>query len=388
MEPFFTIDRRALLSALGVAIKIVEAKNTIPVLSCFLLQYKGSSLTIKSTDLDFEIVVSADVNDGSDESMTIAAPAHRLHDIVKVCDSNEIRFEEKDEGSVQPVLVVSFQGGPTFRLQTLPAEDFPEGPDRTKIVGDPVWFRNGRLPILFKRLLPSVSTEETRYYLNGIYFHNYDDGYKLASTNGHMLTVCSQPGEERLPEAARGFILPRKAADVMRSLAKGDVSLAFGSTAFVSKFDGITVSGKLIDATYPDYERVIPQDTPGVTTFNAGAICKAVQQVSAIANERKRAIEIRHIKGELEISMKDPDAGSGTITLPVMSTDVPDDFKTGFNSSYLQTMLAGIGGTITVSGIAQTGDGQLSMAKKSAGPMLFKADDWPNTIRVLMPMRV
>jgi DNA polymerase-3 subunit beta len=369
-----TIERAALMSSLGHAQSVVERRNTIPILSNVLLAASGGQLKLTATDLDMDVVegVSAEV----EQEGTTTAPAHTLYDIVrKLPDGSQVEISlAADQGRV------SLRAGRSrFALSCLPREDFPvlaEGdlPHRFVLAADEV-----------KRVIDktrfAISTEETRYYLNGIYLHAAEnDGVKVlraVATDGHRLALVDMP----LPEGAAdmpGVIVPRKAVSELRKLVDdvdGEVTIGLSDTKIRFAFDDLVLTSKLIDGTFPDYERVIPRGNDKVLEVDSKLLAEAVDRVSTISTEKSRAIKLGIEGDRLVLSANSPDAGSATEELSISYQG--ESLEIGFNSRYLLDVLSLI-----------EGDNARFLMADAGAPTLVNDSQDEGALFVVMPMRV
>ena len=287
----FTIERAHLLKTLSHVQSIVEKRNTIPVLSNVRIETMGDGISFKATDMDTEITEIADAK--ITEAGATTAPAHMLYDIVrKLSDGSQVELIYPDD---KGQLTIS-SARSKFSLSTIPVEDFPV------ISGDklPISFvmAKDELKDVIDRTQFAVSTEETRYYLNGLYVHAKKEGssevLRVVATDGHRLACVETP----LPKGAedlKGVIIPRKTVGEIRKLL--DDSSIENVTVEISEnkvrfcVTDITLTSKLIDGTYPDYERVIPTDNDKSLELNVKDLASAVDRVSVVA-ERTRAIKM------------------------------------------------------------------------------------------------
>jgi DNA polymerase-3 subunit beta len=369
-----TIDRAALLKALAHVQSVVERRNTIPILSNVLLQAGKGKLSLSATDMDLAVVETVPANAGKAGSTT--APAHTLYDIVrKLPDGSEVELEAVPD-KAQLVLRA---GRSRFTLACLPVEDFPVMSD-----GDlPHSFSlaAGDLKALIDRTRFAISTEETRYYLNGIYLHaTTADGAAVlrgVATDGHRLARV----QLALPEGAAkmpGVIVPRKTVGEIRKLLDehdGTVEISLSETKIRFAVGPITLTSKLIDGTFPEYERVIPQNNDKIMEVRCKEFAQAVDRVSTISTEKSRAIKLAMSKGALTLSATSPEAGSATEEIEVSYSAAP--IEIGFNSRYLLDITEQMSG----------GDAQFAMADAGSPTIVRDVAD-ASALYVLMPMRV
>jgi DNA polymerase-3 subunit beta len=372
-----TLERSALLKSLNHVQSVVERRNTIPILSNVLLDASNGRLALTATDLDIEIVESlaADVT----RPGATTASAHMLYDIVrKLPDGAQVQIELlADSGRI-----TLSAGRSRFQLGALPREDFPA-------------MTAGNLPHSFavpagdlKRLIDktrfAISNEETRYYLNGIYLHaaKSKDAVTLraVATDGHRLARFDLPapaGAEAMP----GVIVPRKTVQEVRKLiddADGEVEIAVSDTKIRFAFGDAVVTSKLIDGTFPDYQRVIPTGNDKPLFVDRAAFQEAVDRVSTVASDRTRAVKMSIEDGKLTLNVVNPEQGSASEEL--VADFSGEGFDIGFNARYLMDIAAALNGDQAQFLFADAGSPTIV---RDAGE---KAD--AATLYVIMPMRV
>ncbi|HLI10067.1 MAG TPA: DNA polymerase III subunit beta [Alphaproteobacteria bacterium] len=369
-----TIERAALLRALAHVQSVVERRNTIPILANVLLEAKAGALALTATDMDLEIIERVPCEIGKEGAIT--APAHTFYDIVrKLPEGAQVELGTNTERSQLLIRC----GRSQFTLATLPAEDFPvmtggELPNEFGLAAN-------ELRMLVDRTSFAISTEETRYYLNGIFLHAAVQGkvklLRAAATDGHRLArveMALPAGAEGMP----GVILPRKTVAEMRKLIEGSeapVQIALSETRVRFGFDDIILTSKLIDGTFPDYERVIPQNNDKVMEVGRQEFAEAVDRVSTISTEKSRAVKLSLADGVLTLSASSPEAGSATEELEVKYT--AGALEIGFNSRYLLDIARQI-----------EGEGAQFAMSDAASPTVVRDVADSSALYVLMPMRV
>lgn len=367
------IERAALLAALGHVQNVVERRTTVPILSNVLIEARDGSVSFAATDLDIEIIDGA--NADVEVTGAITAPAHTLYEIArKLPEGSEVRLETASDGGR---LLINC-GRSRYYLPILPSADFPSlghGEFASSFE-----IEKTALARLIDRTKFAISTEETRYYLNGIYFHGATGAsgpcLRAVATDGHRLALSDYP----LPEGANdiaGVIIPRKTINELRRLIESDedvVEVSVSEAKIRFSIGRATLTSKVIDGTFPDYERVIPRENPHKLILNNTEFSKAVDRVATMAVERLRPIKLGLDKDVLTLSFSNPETGEASEELEV-SFDAPQ-MEIGFNAKYL----------LDISNqIAAEAEYHF---RDSASPTLVKDATDPNSLFVLMPLRV
>jgi DNA polymerase III subunit beta len=368
------IERGELLRALGHVTSVVERRTTIPILSNVLLRVREGTLEFKATDLEREVIesVAADVQ----QPGAVTVPAHMLHDIVrKLPDGSQIDVR-KDAEKERLTLAA---GHARFALQTLPPEDFPD--IGVGDMGQEFELAASDLKRLIDKTRFAISTEETRYYLNGIYLHTAQSGNKATlravATDGHRLAQVELP----LPKGAEGMpgvIIPRKTVHELNRLiedSSASVKVAVSPAKVRFEIGSVTLTSKLIDGTFPDYGRVIPQGNDKEMTVLNAEFIGAVDRVSTIASERGRAVKLNIKPDKLVLSVNNPEGGSATEEIGVEYAAQP--LEIGFNARYL----------LDIAGQLEGERAKFKLADPGSPTMVNDPGD-ETALYVLMPMRV
>ena len=370
-----TLSRDSLSPALAALSHVVERRNTIPVLSNILLRAEGPSLTLRATDLDIEAQSALPAEVAAPGAITV--PAHTLADIVRKLPAGAQITLEQDAKATS---LTAKSGRSRFVMHTLPESDFPditagELPHRfvmpAKTVVD-----------LIDKVSFAISSEETRYYLNGIYLHVAEiEGaprMRAVATDGHRLSRLELPAPEG-SVGMPGVIVPRKAVTEIARLAKdaeGDLTIELSATKIRVTSSETSLTSKLIDGTFPDYERVIPRSNDKLATLAAEDFAKAIDRVATISSERGRAVKLSLSDAGLALSVTNPDSGEAREELEADYDGDPIDM--GFNARYLLDVLGVVGG----------GDTVLMKLADPGSPALFQRSEGDALLVVLMPMRV
>ena len=369
-----TLERSNLLKSLNHVHRVVERRNTIPILSNVLLTATGGSLEMKATDLDLEVTEATAAN--VEQAGATTVPAHLLYDIVrKLPDGAEVMLKVDENGNAMSVM----SGRSSFRLQCLPQADFPELSAGT--FSHIFRMDAEALKGLIEKTQFAISTEETRYYLNGIYFHTHEEGGKLTlrsvATDGHRLAraeIEAPAGSEGMP----GIIIPRKTVSELQKLVDAPdvkVTTELSDTKIRFTIGSVVLTSKLIDGTFPDYQRVIPTGNDKKLVIDRQSFAQAVDRVSTISSDRGRAVKLSIAPGQITLTVNNPDSGSATEEVAVDYDSDPIDI--GFNAKYLLDVAAQL-----------TGNEALFMLADAGSPTLIHDPADEHALYVLMPMRV
>ena len=366
-----TIERAILLKALSHIQSVVERRNTIPILSNVLIEASEGGLRLMATDLDLQVVETIEAQVETPGATTVAA--HTLFDIArKMAEGSQVQLTAA-EGKMQVVA-----GRARFNLQTLPREDFPviaegELPTRFDLPAE-------TLKQIIDKTRFAISTEETRYYLNGIFLHVSDDAtpvLKAAATDGHRLarvTVARPEGAEGMPDV----IIPRKCVGELRKLldeVDGSVEVSLSPTKIRFGLGTAILTSKLIDGTFPDYSRVIPTGNDKLLKIDPRSFEDGVDRVATIASEKTRAVKMTLDRDKITLSVTSPENGTAAEEVSGDYTALP--FDIGFNARYLLDILGQIDGDTVEVHLAD-----------AAAPTLIRENEHAPALYVLMPMRV
>ena len=371
------IERATLLRCLSHVQSVVERRNTIPILSNVLIEADASGLVkVMATDLDLQVTESMKAN-SVETAGAITVSAHLLFDIArKLPDGSEVSLEAADNRMAVRA------GRSRFQLPTLPRDDFP-----VIVEGDlPTSFELPAklLAEMIDRTRFAISTEETRYYLNGIFLHVSDDEkpvLKAAATDGHRLarfTIDRPEGAEGMPDV----IIPRKAVGELRKLleeaADGNVQIDLSPSKIrftLGGEGGVVLTSKLIDGTFPDYNRVIPTGNDKLLKVDPKAFFAGVDRVATIATEKTRAVKMGLEADKVTLTVTSPD--NGNASEEVSGEYSSEALEIGFNAAYLKDVLSQIDSDLVELHFADAG-----------APTLIRQNENSPALYVLMPMRV
>ncbi len=372
----FKVDRATLLKALAHVQSVVERRNTIPILANVMIAVRDGKLTLTATDM--EIAIVEDVAADSSRNGACTAPAATLYEIVRKLPDGAL-VELDCPGGDAPLALRA--GRYATSLVVLPTDDFPSMTAGT--LPHKFALPAQTLRSLIDRTRFAISTEETRYYLNGIYIHQTEaDGVKVlraVATDGHRLARVEEP----LPEGAGsmpGVIIPRKTVGEFRKLldeVTGDVEVALSDTRIQFHVGTVTLTSKLIDGTFPEYERVIPRDNDKILRVGRQDFAEAVARVAAISSERSRPVKMSLARDLLVLSASSPEQGTASEELDGDRVKYEaGPLEIGFQARYLNDI------TDQISNIVE-----FRFSDGAAPTVVLDSAD-ASALYVLMPMRV
>ena len=370
----FSIERAALLKAVAQAQSVVERRNTIPILANVLMEAEGDQVSFRATDLDIEVVDQAPAKVERAGATTVNAVT--FHEIVRKLPDGAL-VTITDDGASGRMSVEA--GRSNFSLATLPKEDFP-------IMASSEYEANFAAPApvlrrLFDKSKFAISTEETRYYLNGVFMHVADTGGKqvlrCVATDGHRLARIDADLPEGV-ESMPGVIVPRKTVGELRKLLDDDeaqIAVSVSETKVRFATPGITLTSKVIDGTFPDYSRVIPAGNTRRMEVDASDFAQAVDRVATVSSERSRAVKLAIDDDRLVLSVNAPDSGAAEEELGVAYQD--DRLEIGFNAKYLLEIASQV-----------DRENAVFLFNSSGDPTLMREGNDETAVYVVMPMRV
>jgi DNA polymerase III subunit beta len=363
-----TVERATLLKCLGHVQSVVERRNTIPILSNVLIEIENGGLKLMATDLDLQVVDSIAAQVETSGATTVSA--HTLFDIVrKLPEGSQVELAVSgDKMSIAA-------GRARFNLATLPRDDFPmiaesDLPTKFQLPAE-------TLKQIIDKTRFAISTEETRYYLNGIFMHVVDGKLLAVATDGHRLArvaLDAPAGSDGMPD----IIVPRKCVAEVRKLldeVTGEIEVSLSSTKIRFRAGTAVLTSKLIDGTFPDYSRVIPTKNDRLLKVDTKALAEGVDRVAAIATEKTRAVKMSIDRDRIVLSVTSPETGTAAEEVP--ADYASESLDVGFNARYLLDILSEI----------ETDEIEIHLAD-AAAPTLIREGQSSPALYVLMPMRV
>lgn len=367
------MERNHLLKALGHVQRVVENRTTYPILSNVLLRASEGVLELRATDLDIEVTERVPASVLTEGTTTVSA--HKLYDIIrKLADGAEIRLEKTSENDMTLT-----SGRSRFNLPILSAESFPDLKSGTFTSAFDIPAPS--LLELIERTAFAASTEETRYYLNGIYLHGTDAGngpiLRAVATDGHRMARTDIDAPEG-SAGMEGIIIPSKTVKELGKLVEGiadDVRVEVSDTKIRVTVGEVVILSKLIEGTFPDYDRVTPKNNQKRLQANKAEFAMAVDRVSTIASDRGgRSVKLSVSDGVLELIVSNPDHGEAREEMPIAFSE--SEFAIGFNSRYLMDVIGQI-----------KSENAIFMLHDANSPSVIHEDGDGRALYVLMPMR-
>jgi len=363
----FSAAREALLKPLQAVIGVVERRQTMPILANVLLVAKNGEVSITATDLEVELVATAEIAVEQDGEVTV--PGRKLLDICRALpESAEVVLSLGGEK-------LSIRSGRSkFSLTTLPASDFPTVEQISGSKG--IDIGQAELVKLLEKTHFSMAQQDVRYYLNGLLIETGKKSVRAVATDGHRLALCEVELEGAGNEEQQ-VIVPRKGVlELQRLLSgEGDVTLELGSNHMRVQLEGIRFTSKLIDGRFPEYDRVIPKEAENELTADREMLRAALQRTAILSNEKYRGIRLIIRDNGMVLQAHNPEQEEAEEEIEVSYQG--EDIEIGFNVNYLLDALGAIESTdVTVSIV----DGNSSCLLREPGKNDCKY--------VVMPMRL
>ncbi len=369
----FQISKAKLFKSLSHLQGIVDKKNSLPILSNILIEANNSNLVLSSTDMDISIVDKLECDVLEEGSTTLNSQI--LYDIVRKIDDNTMVEIISNNGKILTLRA----SGSRFSLSCLPKEDFPiidkESEGTIIKINSKVLFK------LIDKTKFAISNEETRYFLNGLYFNIFEENNKtivtLVGTDGHRLAKFSHSLDQKIDKFS-GVIIPRKTINELSKLLSDidkEIEIVVSSNKIIFFIEDLVFVSKLIDGTFPDYKRVIPSENDNILEVNREKLLSAVDRVSTIANEKSPVIKFKVLKDIINLNTINNDNSTATEDLNVEYSG--KEFEIGFNSKYIMDIVNNLE------------DNQITLKfKDGSSPIIAQEKSNSNLIYVLMPMRV
>jgi DNA polymerase-3 subunit beta len=362
--------RGDLLATLYWAQSIVERRNTMPILANALVDAQKNKIQVAATDL--EVGVRGEVDGEIVKAGTLTVNAKKLYEIIREIPSDQVQIKRLENDWVEIK-----SGKSVFKIVGMDAREFPQFPkfdakDHTTV---PAALVSG----MIERTIFAVSTDETRYSLNGVFLEDAGGGkVRMVSTDGHRLAFEEQGlGGFGL---TKGVILPRKGLGELRKLLENaeqhEIAVGFRDNMVLVSRDKVELFMRLIDGDFPDYTKVIPQGNPNIARMDHNELLQALRRVSILSSERYKGVKLDFSANNVAISANNPDLGEAVEEIEADYSGAP--IAIGFNARYIIDVLGVLGGE---------GDVELEL-KDELSPSVIRKSANPGYLYVLMPMRL
>lgn len=370
----FTIERDLFVKALARVQGIVEKRSTIPILSNVLIQAEDDAIRLVATDLEVGMKTTYPATVKKSGKITVSAK--KIYEIVREFPEGEVSFVAKDNCWIELRC-----GKALFNIVGLSPEEFPYFPDTE---GQSYFKVKAEvLKEMVERTVYAISTDETKYNLNGIFFKEMEQEgtrfLRLVATDGHRLALYqAEVNIGDITQLQKGVILPRKGVQELRKITEeggAEIELGFFDNNAVVRREQTTVVMRLVDGDFPDYDRVIPKTRDNEAVIDREAMLHVLRRISILANERSRGVKVRLAPGILELSSSNPELGEAREDMEI-DYQGPET-SIGFNAKYLLDILQNIG------------DETIEMVfKDHVSPALISPLGEANYQTVIMPMRL
>ena len=364
----FTVSKKSLLDCLSHFQSVVERRNTIPILSNIKINVIEGGLNLTATDLAIEMSESLSAKVSQVGGITI--PSLMFFDIIrKAPETSDITLKLDEKNSLVYILF----GDSKFSLPILPVEDFPIMDSNNLDVN--VNMKAGDFKKLINNSKFCMGLDESRQYLNGIYLHTNGESVLAVATDGHRLSKCTV--NENISQSFDGIIIPKKAVIEISKILEsydGAVTINFSKTRIKIIFGSVQMVSKLINASFPDYESVIPKDNDQIMVVDCKSFSETIDRVSTISDEKFRTVKFEISNNNCTVSSfgNDKSIGTENVTVAFSGSQV----SINFNARYILDVL----------GIIKTGKVKFHFSQKTA-PTILESDAVKNNLFLIMQMR-
>lgn len=364
----FSLSREALLNPLQLVVGVVERRQTLPILSNVLLSLEGNLLSMTGTDLEVEIKGSTEVV-SSGEAGEVTVSARKFLDICRsLPDGAQVDFSSS-EGKAQIV-----SGRSRFSLATLPANEFPsvdEGEQNVEFSVSGSMIRG-----LIDSTSFAMAQQDVRYYLNGMLWEVMHNQLRVVATDGHRLALCDGACEVAVDDKISA-ILPRKGIiELSRLLADDEARVSIGSNHIRVTGADYCFTSKLVDGSYPDYDRVVPKGGDKLVVGDREQLKQAFGRTAILSNEKYRGVTIQLVNGAMHLAANNPEQEEAQEEVSVAYSG--DSLEIGFNVSYLLDVL----------NVLKSKEIRFTLADSNSSALVEDASGASKATYVVMPMRL
>lgn len=366
----FSCKRADLFHVTQTSFNAISSRNTLPILSNFLIEATKDGLRFTATDLEVSIYTNVPAEVTSPGSITI--PAKKLLDIVRELPDKDVSFKLGDNNNISLTCDKS-----VFKLNGLPKDEFPVLPKAKKDEG--VNFSQQILSNMIRKTIFSVSTDETRYVLNGVLFNVDNNIFRMVATDGHRLSLIENKLDKDI-NLKMNHIVPAKALQELNKILndEGEVNLQLHDNQIIFSMPQIVLMSRLIEGQFPNYEQVIPKTFERTVTCNTESFVSATRRVGLLASDKSNSVKYTFSKNNLLISANTPEVGEAQEEIDIVTSG--DNLTVAYNARYILDVLKNIGSP----------ECQIELTS-NLNPGVFKPKTDDNQFRylcVIMPMRV
>ena len=326
------IEKKDLLGLIGKTQNIVEKRNTMPILVNVLLEAEANQVKVFATDLEVSLTDQTKANVTQPGKVAVSAKA--LFDITKELSEGFITLIKKDNNWLEIK-----QGKYTSKIVGVSSEEYPIFP--TYNAQSFIKIEAQILKDMIDKTIYSVSSDETRYHLNGVFFEmNPQVGFKMVATDGHRMSLISKNTNEVKSAVSQGVIIPRKGLHEIKKILEGvdaTVEIAIEGSQFILRYGSTTLMIRLIEGKYPNYSQFIPQKLTQKIMIDREAFLTSLKRVSLLANQKSKTVLLNLSAGKMEISSNNPELGDAKEEIEVEYGG--NDMKIGFNAKYITDIL-------------------------------------------------
>lgn len=370
---YFSIAKERIFNLLYLSNSIVERRNTMPILGNVKLTAENNTLLLSATDLEVSLVGSTEADVKNSGSITVDAKV--LFEIIRELPDEvlDIRVSKGHRLEIQ-------SGASHFKINGTSSEEFPV--IAGTVLENPISVDAKKLYEMFDRTYFAVSTDETRYNINGVFAESIsepiggsDSGIRFVATDGHRLAVIDRPADGI--SISNSVIIPRKGIQEIKKVLEsneGSAEVSFSDKFFTVRSESVCIGVRLVDGKFPDYKQIIPKENKTKVNASRVEFLSAVKRVSLMTTDKNKAVKFSLEKDQLTISSSSPEYGEAKETIKVASSG--DDLQIGFSSRYLIDLLNAMQDSQTIN-IKLNGE---------EGAGVFSGDD-ENYICIVMPMR-
>jgi DNA polymerase III subunit beta len=364
----FKCKRTDLIYGVQTVLNAISSRNTLPILSNILFEAENNIVRLTGTDLEVSIKCQMPAEVSSPGSITI--PAKRLSEIVRELPDSEINFSMGDNSVVTLICDKA-----TFRINGLPKDDYPVLP---KVKSDKGFnLPKKTLLNMIRKSIFAVSTDETRYVLNGVLFFMEGNKLRLVATDGHRLAMIDEKLEKN-PNQKFNYIVPAKTLQELSKIldGEGEINLQITENQIVFINDDLVLMSRLIDGQFPNYQQVIPKQSDRIIPCDTGALLAATRRVALMAADKSSSVKYTFSTNKLSISANTPEVGEAQEDLEL--TYNGDLLSIAFNAKYVIDVLKNMSSEKCVMELST-----------NLNPGVFKPQpDTEEYLCIVMPMRL